>query len=110
MIGFGPDHLIVVPTDDFSRAESSNLPVVDESTVLILQAGEVNTGQFRPFADIIPIAKAARAWVHIDGAFVLWARASKHRELTAGIDGRTAGPSTVTSDSTPLGLDDAHRP
>jgi glutamate/tyrosine decarboxylase-like PLP-dependent enzyme len=52
------------------------LPPLDEATIVCLQAGNVNTGAFDPAADIIPRAKSAGAWVHIDGAFGLWASAS----------------------------------
>ena len=86
VLGFGSDRLIVLPTDEYGRAQAADLPPFDAHTVLILQAGEVNTGEFDPFADIIPIATAAGSWVHVDGAFGLWARASKHRDLTAGIE------------------------
>lgn len=55
-------------------------------TPFCLQAGEVNTGEFDTFAEIIPIARKAGAWVHIDGAFGLWARASALRPLTEGIE------------------------
>ena len=46
----------------------------------------MNTGAFDRFAAIIPYAHAAGAWVHVHGAFGLWARASSHRALTEGID------------------------
>ncbi|MEX0633676.1 pyridoxal-dependent decarboxylase [Serratia ureilytica] len=49
---------------------------MDERTILCLQAGEVNTGAFDPFEQIIPYASKVGAWVHVDGAFGLWARAS----------------------------------
>lgn len=62
------------------------LPPLDERTILCLQAGEVNTGAFDPFDQIIPIAQKAGAWVHVDGAFGLWARASSLARLTQGIE------------------------
>jgi aromatic-L-amino-acid decarboxylase len=63
------------------------LPTLDDKTILVLQAGEVNTGEFDRFAEIIPIAQRAGAWVHVDGAFGLWARASKTKKaLTEGIE------------------------
>jgi glutamate/tyrosine decarboxylase-like PLP-dependent enzyme len=56
-------------------------------TLVLLQAGDVNIGAFDHFAPLIPIAKAAEAWVHIDGAFGLWAAASpRHRHLLAGAE------------------------
>jgi glutamate/tyrosine decarboxylase-like PLP-dependent enzyme len=58
-----------------------------EPTVVVLQAGNVHSGAFDPFAEIIPTAHAHGAWVHVDGAFGLWAAASpRHRGLVAGAD------------------------
>lgn len=58
------------------------------ATILHLQAGDINTGVFEDFATLIPIAHRYGAWVHIDGAFGLWAAASpEHRHLLAGADG-----------------------
>ena len=86
LLGFGTARLIVAETDDYGRVDPARLPALDDRTILILQAGEVNTGEFDPFAEILPIARAAGAWVHVDGAFGLWARASSRRALTDGID------------------------
>jgi glutamate/tyrosine decarboxylase-like PLP-dependent enzyme len=55
--------------------------------IVIAQAGQINTGAFDPFAEIAAIARSHGAWLHIDGAFGLWARATPaHRHLTAGIE------------------------
>jgi glutamate/tyrosine decarboxylase-like PLP-dependent enzyme len=87
MLGFGINRLIVAPTDAFGRIDPAQLPPIDDMTILCLQAGEVNMGEFDPFTDLIPHAKAAGAWVHVDGAFGLWARASKTAaHLTIGVD------------------------
>lgn len=87
ILGFGTKRLFIAPTDDHGRIIPDQLPPLDDSTILCLQAGEVNTGEFDPFAQIIPRARAAGAWVHVDGAFGLWARASKSAaHLTAGVD------------------------
>jgi len=87
LMGFGTDNLIEVPVDDQGRIDPERLPPLDGATILCLQAGEVNTGSFDRFAEIIPKAKAAGAWVHVDGAFGLWARVSDAlRHLTEGID------------------------
>ena len=48
-------------------------------TIVLLQAGDLNIGAYDPFATLIPIAHAAGAWVHVDGAFGLWAAASPAR-------------------------------
>jgi glutamate/tyrosine decarboxylase-like PLP-dependent enzyme len=87
VLGFGMKRVLVAPTDVHGRVDPDRLPPLDDLTILCLQAGEVNTGEFDPFTELIPKAKAAGAWVHIDGAFGLWARASSKAELTEGIDG-----------------------
>lgn len=86
ILGFGMKRLIVVPTDSHGRIDPQQLPALDDMTLLCLQAGEVNTGEFDPFAELLPRAKAAGAWVHIDGAFGLWARASSSAHLAAGVE------------------------
>lgn len=86
ILGFGMNRLIVAPTDADGRVDPQQLPALDDLTILCLQAGEVNTGEFDPFAELIPDAKAAGAWVHVDGAFGLWARASSSVELAAGVE------------------------
>lgn len=74
------------PVDAQGRVDAARLPLLDEHTILCLQAGEVNTGAFDPFDPIIPRAKKVEAWVHVDGAFGLWARASSLAHLTQGIE------------------------
>lgn len=88
VLGFGADQIIKAPTDAYGRVDPDSLPPLDARTIVCLQAGEVNTGEFDPFAVIIPRAKAAGAWVHVDGAFGLWARVSPTlRHWTAGVEG-----------------------
>ena len=88
VLGFGLNRIIYAPTDSYGRVDPAQLPPIDDHTILCLQAGEVNTGEFDPFDKIIPLAKKAGAWVHVDGAFGLWARASENsKHLTAGVDG-----------------------
>ncbi len=86
VLGFGMARLIVAPVDGQGRIDPAQLPPIDDRTILCLQAGEVNTGAFDDFATIVPIAKTAGAWVHVDGAFGLWARASSRRALTEGVE------------------------
>jgi glutamate/tyrosine decarboxylase-like PLP-dependent enzyme len=86
ILGFGLSRLIIAPVDDFGRVDVAQLPPLDGRTILCLQAGEVNTGEFDPFAQLIPLAHEAGAWVHVDGAFGLWARASSQAALTEGIE------------------------
>lgn len=87
ILGLGKDRLIKVPIDDQGRMRADALPELDDKTLLILQAGNVNSGAFDPFAGICAKAQAAGAWTHVDGAFGLWAAASpKLDHLTRGID------------------------
>ncbi len=87
VLGFGSAKIIFAPVNAFGQVDADRLPALDAHTILCLQAGEVNTGEFDPFAQLIPKAQAAGAWVHVDGAFGLWARASALAPLTAGIEG-----------------------
>lgn len=86
LLGFGMARVIEAPVDRFGRVDPARLPQLDGCTILCLQAGEVNTGEFDPFDQIVPLANAAGAWTHVDGAFGLWARASTRRGLTKGIE------------------------
>jgi glutamate/tyrosine decarboxylase-like PLP-dependent enzyme len=79
MLGLGRDRLVRVPVDEQGRMRADALPSLDGHTVVCLQAGNVNTGAFDPAGDIVPRAKAAGAWVHVDGAFGLWAAAAPNR-------------------------------
>lgn len=74
--GFGAKAITAVETDDLGRVRAEAFPETDDSTLVILQAGNVNTGHSDPFAEIIPRVNAAGGWVHVDGAFGLWAAAS----------------------------------
>jgi aromatic-L-amino-acid decarboxylase len=86
LLGFGTARIVEAPVDDRGRVDPQRLPALDDRTILCLQAGEVNTGEFDPLDLIVPQAKAAGTWVHVDGAFGLWARASNRRHLTNGVD------------------------
>ncbi|MBD1600860.1 pyridoxal phosphate-dependent decarboxylase family protein [Pseudomonas typographi] len=86
VLGFGLNRIIHAPVDVQGRVDAARLPRLDDRTILCLQAGEVNTGAFDPFAGIIPLARESGAWVHVDGAFGLWARASSLAHLTQGIE------------------------
>lgn len=74
--GFGTDNLIRIPTDEQGRIITEKMPALDESTLVCLQAGNVNTGAIDPIKNICQIAEEKGSWVHIDGAFGLWARVS----------------------------------
>ena len=75
LLGLGRDNVIRVPADDQGRMRPEALPEIAGPAILCLQAGNVNSGAFEPAAALIPAARAAGAWVHVDGAFGLWARA-----------------------------------
>lgn len=87
ILGFGTETLELVPADDRGRIVSSQMPFLDDKTIVILQAGNVNSGAFDDFNTICTQANQAGAWVHVDGAFGLWAAASpRYRHLTEGIE------------------------
>jgi glutamate/tyrosine decarboxylase-like PLP-dependent enzyme len=87
MVGFGSERVIKVPVDNQGRMRADSLPEFDEKTILCLQTGTVNTGGCDPAAEIIPKAKSKGAWVHVDGAFGLWAGVSKSKKyLTEGCE------------------------
>ena len=87
LVGLGRDRVVRVATDDQGRLRADRLPQLTANTIVCLQAGNVNTGSFDPFADACASARAAGAWVHVDGAFGLWAAASpEHAHLVAGLD------------------------
>ena len=87
LLGFGRAEIVRVPTDDQGRIRPDALPDLDERTILILQAGNVTSGAIDPFAQVMPRARRAGAWVHVDGAFGLWAAASPAlRGAFAGIE------------------------
>ncbi len=86
IIGIGNAQIERVPANAQGRLDASQLPELDDNTLVILQAGNVNSGAFDPFIDVCEKANQAGAWVHIDGAFGLWAAASDStRYLTDGI-------------------------
>ena len=87
LAGFGKKRLIRVDVDDQGRMRADKLPRLNERTILCIQAGNVNTGAFDPAAEICLRAHQQGAWVHVDGAFGLWARVSpQYRHLAAGFE------------------------
>jgi glutamate/tyrosine decarboxylase-like PLP-dependent enzyme len=86
LLGFGADQAERVPADHQGRMDASRMPELDNRTIVIAQAGNVNSGAFDPLEEICDRANRAGAWIHIDGAFGLWAAASKSkRHLTHGM-------------------------
>ncbi len=76
MLGLGRSRVITVPADGQGRMRADALPVLDEHTIVCIQAGNVNTGAFDPAKEICARARDAGAWVHVDGAFGLWGAVS----------------------------------
>lgn len=87
LAGFGKKRLTRVEADSQGRIRSDKLPRLSQRTILCIQAGNVNTGAFDPAAEICKRAHEQGAWVHVDGAFGLWAAVSpKYRHLTEGFE------------------------
>lgn len=87
ILGLGQQNIEWVNADDQGRIITDSIPELDDNTILILQAGNVISGGFDNFEAICQKAKKANSWVHIDGAFGLWATAvEKLKHLTKGIE------------------------
>ena len=87
MLGMGRGRVVRVPADDQGRMRAELLPDISGPTIVCVGAGNVNTGAFDPIKEICAAAKSNGAWVHVDGAFGLWAAASPERaHLVAGIE------------------------
>jgi glutamate/tyrosine decarboxylase-like PLP-dependent enzyme len=87
MLGLGRSRVVRVPVDAQGRMRADALPRIAGPTILCLQAGNVNTGAFDPFVPLIAQAHASGAWVHVDGAFGMWAKvAPSLRHLVAGLE------------------------
>jgi glutamate/tyrosine decarboxylase-like PLP-dependent enzyme len=85
MLGMGRARVVKLPVDDQGCIKSDNLPDIAAPAIVCLQAGNVNSGGFDPATELIPWAKAAGAWVHVDGAFGLWAAVNDdHKHLVQG--------------------------
>ena len=87
LLGFGRRHIVRLPVDSQGRVRADRLPRLSGPTIVCLQAGNINTGAFDPFAAICGPAREAGAWVHVDGAFGLWAQASTQlAPLSRGVE------------------------
>jgi glutamate/tyrosine decarboxylase-like PLP-dependent enzyme len=92
LLGIGSDAISHVPTDNLGRMNAGELEralreAADAPTIVSLQAGDLNTGIFDPFAEACRIAHEHDAWVHVDGAFGLWVATSrKYRHLLDGAE------------------------
>jgi glutamate/tyrosine decarboxylase-like PLP-dependent enzyme len=76
LLGLGRDRVIKVPADRQGRMRADCLPEIGGPAIVCIQAGNVNSGAFDPAGEIIRWAQSAGAWVHVDGAFGLWALTS----------------------------------
>ncbi|MGH0031455.1 MAG: pyridoxal phosphate-dependent decarboxylase family protein [Myxococcota bacterium] len=98
LLGFGRERVTRVPVDDQGRMRADALPDLSGPCIVIAQAGNVNSGAFDPMHAICDRAAEQGAWVHVDGAFGLWALAAPGRA------GRAAGVERADSWAT-----DAHK-
>ena len=79
LLGFGRDRVIRVPADSQGRMLPSLIPKLHGPAIICGQLGNVNTGACDPIGDICDVAKNTGAWVHVDGAFGLWAATAPTR-------------------------------
>ena len=92
LLGLGRDQVVCLTSDANDRLEPEALQKTLEAdtsapTIVLLQAGDINIGAFDDFASLIPVAKRFGAWVHVDGAFGLWAACSpRYRQLVTGVE------------------------
>jgi glutamate/tyrosine decarboxylase-like PLP-dependent enzyme len=98
IVGLGRDRALRLPVDDQGRIAASGLPELHGPAIVCLQAGNVNSGASDPFVPLIRWAREHGAWVHIDGAFGLWAAAAP------SLAGEVAGMADADSWAT-----DAHK-
>lgn len=87
LLGLGRERAVRIPVDAQGRMIADAVPAVDGPTIVCTQVGNINTGAFDPVAEICRAVRPAGAWVHVDGAFGLWAAAVPGmRHLLAGIE------------------------
>ena len=87
MLGLGRNRVVRVAADEQGRMRASKLPRADGPTIVCVQAGNVNSGSVDPIAEVCERAHEAGAWVHVDGAFGLWAKASpRYAHLVQGME------------------------
>jgi glutamate/tyrosine decarboxylase-like PLP-dependent enzyme len=94
LLGMGRSRVVKAPVDGEGRMRLDTLPALDDRTIVCIQAGNVNTGNFDPAKAICERARQAGAWVHVDGAFGLWASASPGRRYL--VDGFEEADSWAT--------------
>jgi glutamate/tyrosine decarboxylase-like PLP-dependent enzyme len=88
LVGLGRDRATVLPVDRQGSIGAAVLPRLDAPAIVCLQAGNVNTGASDPFGPLVEWARENGAWIHVDGAFGLWAAASPGlRDQVTGAEG-----------------------
>jgi glutamate/tyrosine decarboxylase-like PLP-dependent enzyme len=88
MLGLGRSRVVRVPVDNQGRMRAGEMAPLRGPAIICMQAGNVNTGAFDPAAEICARAHASGAWLHVDGAFGLWAAASRqYAHLVEGVAG-----------------------
>lgn len=88
LLGLGRERVVHIPSDSQGRIRADRLPEISGPAIVCIQAGNTNSGAFDPAEPIIEWAQAAGAWVHVDGAFGLWALACpEHAALARGLLG-----------------------
>jgi len=86
-VGLGRERVHIVPADEQGRMRPADFPHLKEPALVCLQAGNVNTGAFDPADELCRLAHESGSWVHVDGAFGLWAAcAPARRHLTVGFE------------------------
>jgi len=87
LLGFGREKVLRVPTDRQGRMDADQIPEIRGPTIICSQVGNVNSGASDPVREICRRARSSGAWVHVDGAFGLWARAvPRLREFVDGVE------------------------
>jgi glutamate/tyrosine decarboxylase-like PLP-dependent enzyme len=91
MLGLGSERVVRVPADEQGRMRADELrrtlTTIQTPVLVCAQAGNVNTGSFDPIAEVVDCLRDHQSWLHVDGAFGLWAAASpQQRALTRGIE------------------------
>jgi glutamate/tyrosine decarboxylase-like PLP-dependent enzyme len=89
VVGLGRTRVVQVPVDDQGRMRADAMPRIDGLSIVCVQAGNVNTGASDPMREIVESARRSRAptWIHVDGAFGLWAKVAPARaHLVDGLE------------------------
>ena len=87
LLGLGRKRVITVPADNQGRMRLDKLPKIKGPSIVCTQAGNLNTGSFDPIKNICETVSKNDVWIHVDGAFGLWAAATPSKKyLTKGIE------------------------